>query len=217
MSSHLTQHPTRRRALRLVAAPFLALFMVALTATSAQAAPIDLTYDADGSTTVSTTGSTIALGPTELTTTLEFTTGEFTGSMVIPTAHTTFKAAGFIPMSADVSFIEAAPVTGAVSAHPEGGGSYVSATAHYYVRLSNVKAVGFPTFVGSSCQTENPVVIDVATPEGERFHVFAGGNLSGTYEIGDFENCGLMTWLVNALVPGSGNGVTFTLSDARRS
>lgn len=217
MPAHLIQHPKHRRALRLVVAPFVALFMVVLTATSAQAAPIDITYDANGSTTVSTTGSTIPLGPTTLTSTLEFTTGEFTGSMVIPQAHTKFKAAGFIPMSADVSFIEAAPVTGRVSAHPEGGGSHVAATAHYYVKLSNVKAVGFPAFVGSSCRTEDPVQIDVATPEGERFQVFTGGNLSGTYAIGDFENCGLLTWLVNILVPGEGNQVTFALSNARRS
>jgi len=213
-----TPTPRRlRRVTRLAAVPLLSLFLLLLSTTSAHAVPIDLAYDANGSTTVSTTGSTIPLGPTTLNTTLEYSTGEFTGSMAIPSAHTHFWAAGFVPMSADVTFVEAAPVTGKLSAHPEGGGSYVTATAQYYVKLSNVKAVGFPTFVGDSCRTKAPVTIPVATPDGERFAVFTGGNLTGTYTIGDFQNCGLMTWLVNALVPGSGNQVTFTLSNPRRT
>lgn len=202
----------RRRATKIMAAPALAVMLIITGAAAAHAAPLDITYDANGSTTVSTTGSTLPLGPTTLSTTLEFTTGEFTGSMTLPSAHTSFYAIGFVPMSADVTFIEAAPVTGKLSAHPEGGGSYVTATARYYVKLSNVKAVGFPTFVGDSCRTKDPVSITVSTPPGERFQVFSGGNLSGSYSIGNFENCGLMTFLVNALVPGAGNEVTFSLS-----
>ncbi|MEU6134163.1 hypothetical protein [Nocardioides sp. NPDC047086] len=205
-----------KRRLGLLAVPAAAGLLAVATAAPAHAAPLDILYDANGTTLVASTGSQIPLGPAVLDTTLETTTGAFTGSLSLPGASTEFKAAGFIPMSADVAFEEAAPTTGSLKPHPEGGGSYVEATSYYNVRLTNIKVVGFPTFSGPFCRTVEPVAIPVATPEGERFGVFTGGRLTGTYSIGDFQNCGLNTWLVNALVPGDGNTIELDLTNPRR-
>ena len=83
------------------------------------------------------------------------------------------------------------------------------------IKLSNVKVSGIPAFVGSKCETAQPVTIAVATPAGSRFDLTTGGVVAGTFTIGKFAHCGLTTPLLNLLVPGSGNTVTFTLSNGR--
>ena len=207
--------PITRRSIRAGLATAATLAAVALASGPASAATLNITYDASGSTDVATTGSTIPLGPTTLDTSLESTTGAFTGTMELPAAHTEFDAIGFIPMSADVTFEEVGQLSGSLTAHPGGGGSDVTATAEYNIRLSDIKIVGFPTFTGSQCRTKEPVTIAIANPSDQPFAVFSGGHLAGSYSIGDFANCGLNTWLVNALVPGGGNTVEFDLSNPR--
>jgi hypothetical protein len=202
---------------RALVAPLAALGLVLLDGGVAHAAVLRVSYDAAGTTRVATTGSTIALGPSTLSVTLDSTTGDFTGSLPLPTAHTTFAAVGLIPMSADVTFEEAAPVTGHLSAKPDGTGSQVQATAQYYIRLSNIRAAGLPTFAGPNCRTVAPVTIPMSTPDDESFAVFAGGHLTGRYTIGPFADCRLDTLLVNALVPGAGNTVDLYLTDPRRT
>lgn len=215
MHSSGTRRIRVRRTWQVLAAPLVALCLVLLGSGIAHAATLKVTYDVSGTTRVATTGSTIGLGPSTLDVALDSATGGFTGSMRLPATHTTFRAVGLVPMSADVAFEEAAPVTGTLSAKPDGTGSQVQATATYYIRLSNIRVVGFPTFTGPSCRTKVPVSIPVSTPAGESFAVFTGGRLSGSYVIGAFQNCGLNTWLVNALVPGGGNTVDLDLSHPR--
>lgn len=207
-----TARRTRTRRWGLLSALGVAASLVMLTSTSAHAATINLTHDASGTTHVATTGSDIALGPTTMHTTLDTDTLTFTGSMELPGTRTEFKALGFLPMSADVAFEEAAPIEGTLENLPDGTAA-AHATATYHIRLSNIKVVGFPTFTGPFCRTVDPVTIPVDTPEGEEFNVIQGGVLAGEYDIGDFQHCGLNTWLVNALVPGSGNTVEFEVSN----
>jgi hypothetical protein len=189
--------------------------LVMLSATSAQALTLTFGYDASGSTHITSTDSTIALGPTQLITTVDMNTGAFTGSMELPGSRSAFKVAGFIPVTADVSFEPVTPVSGTLTPHPEGGGHVVQASTSYDIRLSNIDIAGFPTFTGSHCRTIEPVAIDLATPADERFQLFSGGNVAGTYDIGTFENCGLNTWLINLLVPGEGNTLSFALSNGQ--
>ncbi|GAA3661358.1 hypothetical protein GCM10022237_21570 [Nocardioides ginsengisoli] len=202
---------------RALVVPLAALGLVLLDGGVAHAALLRVTYDAGGTTRVATTGSTIALGPSTLSVSLESTTGDFTGTLPLPPAPTTFAAVGLIPMSAEVIFEEAAPLTGHLAPKPDGTGSQIRATARYYLRLSNVRVAGLPTFAGPSCRTVAPVTIPMATPDDESFAVFVGGHVSGSYAIGPFANCGLDTLLVNALVPGDGNTVDLDLSNPRRT
>jgi hypothetical protein len=182
---------------------------------AAQAAPIGITYDVTGSTTVASTGSTIPLGPSTLATQLDLATGTLTGSMPLPGATTRFEVIGFIPVTADVNLVEAAPITGSIS--NSGYNIVINSTASYHIRLSNIRVVGFPLFAGPSCRTKNPVTIPANTPAGQSFNLFGGGNLAGTFSIGDFQNCGLNTWLINLLIPGSGNTANIVASNGRLS
>ena len=59
--------------------------------------------------------------------------------------------------------------------------------------------------------------IPANTPEGEVFSITKGGNLKGYFTIGNFENCGLNTLLINLLIPGAGNTSELSVSNGRLS
>lgn len=206
-----TSRPVRR--VLLGAAATAASVALLPTGSASAADGLTVTYDAVGSSTIAKTSSTVAIGPTTLTTTLDPASGAFTGHLPIPETTNTFKIIGLLPVQARVSFIEAAPVTGALVR--SGSTTTVQSTATYYIRLSDVTVGGLPTFVGDHCQTAAPVSIPANTPAGEAFNLTTGGHLTGTYTLGDFADCGLTTALVNLLVPGPGNTVDLTVSNGR--
>lgn len=188
-------------------------FAASSTADPSPDTTLTVQYDASGTSTVARTGSTITLAPTTATMQLDpFGGGAFTGSMPLPPTTTSFKAVGLLPVHGTVSFVPAGGLTGSLSQTPP---LRVAATASYYLQLSDVTVAGVPAFVGDHCRTVNPVTIDVATPEGQRFDLTDGGELTGSYRIGLFAHCGLSTALIDLLVPGSGNTVSLTLSNGR--
>lgn len=199
----------RLRALAvLAAAPLLALLPSAAHATT-----FNLAYDAVGTSHIASTDSDVAIKPTTLDTTLDSTNNALTGHLPLVDTETTFHVLGFLPVQATVSFIEAAPL----SAHliTVNNQLTIQSTASYYIRLSHVLIGGLPGFVGDHCQTEDPVVINAGTPAGSSFSVFGGGELVGTYSIGQFDHCNLQTALINLLVPGSGNTLDLQVSNGR--
>ncbi|MET0822013.1 MAG: hypothetical protein ABWY58_13695 [Aeromicrobium sp.] len=184
----------------------------ALVPAAAHAATIvSFEYDASGTTHIAKTNSDIALGPTTLRTDLDIDTFDFTGSLPLPGTTTEFKAIGLVPVKAKVDFIEAAPIQGHIALNEDR--AEVTSTAKYYVKLSNIKIAGFPTFTGNKCKTKVPVSIPANTRPNEGFDLELGGRLVGTYSIGNFENCGLNTGLINLLVPGSGNTLDLQVSN----
>lgn len=201
-----------RRGLKATAAATIAAGAFAFSAMPANAAPININYDVNGTTHIASTNSNITLGPAVMAATIAGA-GSFTGNMVLPGTRTEFKMLGFIPVSADVNF---EPVgTGATTGNLVLVNRMLElhSTTQYNVRLSNIKAVGLPLFAGSQCRTVNPVTIAANTPTGERFIPGQGGRLTGTYAIGNFQNCGLNTWLLNQIIPGSGNTVELNLAN----
>lgn len=174
---------------------------------------VDIDYDVSGTTHIASTGSTIDLGPSTLHTTIDTANGDLTGTLDLPGTTTKFKLIGFLPVTADVHFEPAAPLEGHITL--TGYDAVITSEAKYYVRLSNIKVAGLPTFAGPHCRTIDPVTIPANTPEGEGFEILGGGTLQGTYTIGKFHHCGLNTLLINAVVPGSGNTVELHATNGR--
>lgn len=205
-------HPKRRLPRLSAFIAFIAAVM--FVATPANAATLDVDYDVDGFTKIAKTGSTIILGPAVMHSAVEGI-GSFTGEMQLPGTRTEFKLLGFIPVSADVNFqpVGDGATTGELKVVD--GRIELHSTTSYYVQLRNIKAVGLPLFAGPNCRTSQPVVINANTPTGERFNITQGGRLTGSYDIGNFQNCGLNTWLINQLIPGGGNTVELNLTNGR--
>ncbi|RNL64841.1 hypothetical protein EFK50_02295 [Nocardioides marmoriginsengisoli] len=210
--------PSARRRRRLGAVAAAAALALTPVAAANAATIISLDHDVSGSTYIKSTNSTVRLGPGTLHTDLDIDTGDFTGSLTLPGTRTRFAALGLVPLEANIDFIPAGPVTGHINL--AGENAEVSATAKFYVKLSNIKAIGLLPlwwFGGSTCRTVNPVSIPANTPPGEGFDLINGGRLTGTYTIGQFQNCGLLTPFVNLLVPGAGNTVTLQATNGRVS
>lgn len=201
-----TTHIVKNKTMWFVALIAGMALVLAPAAAAHAANGVNIDYDASGTTHIAGTNSNIDLGPSTLHTSIDTANGDLTGSLDLPGTTTKFKLIGFLPVTADVNFEPAAPLEGHITL--TGSNAIITSTAKYYVRLSNIKVAGIPTFAGSHCRTINPVSIPANTPEGEGFDILQGGTLQGTYTIGAFHHCGLNTLLINAVVPGSGNTLT---------
>lgn len=205
----------------------LGFAMVSGYAPSVQAADtLTTAYDASGSTTIGSTGTTMPIGPTVLTETMEVGPNNIiSGTMPIPSQQVQFNAFGFLPIRATVSLSQVGEITGTLRPGATPRTNVVTADVSYTIKLSNVSAKIFgiwtPMFVGDHCQTADPVDIRVSTPAGQTFNVFSGGPLAGTYTIGEFSGChaffipGVGSVMVNTLVPGSNNTIALQLSNGR--
>jgi hypothetical protein len=199
-----------RRTITAVAAGGLAVAGMLVAVPSASAAPADDTigasYPISGSTSIASTNSTMTLGPGTLDATLDVDTNTFVADLNLPPATGSFTELGFVPVTATTEFIQDGQTTGAIDLDTGG----ISSTSKVIIRLTDVKIAGLDVPVGNKCQT-SPATIDLTSEDG--FNVLDGGNVSGTYTIPKFSDCGLLnTPIINAVIPGSGNTITLTLS-----
>ena len=187
---------------------------LALAPVAAHAATITtIQYDASGTTYIAKTKSTLQLPATKLTTKLDIDTFNFTGTLPLKPAKASFKALGFVPVEATVNFIPVGKVTGHIAL--DEATASVKSTASYTIQLTDVKAGPLPAMVGDNCKTVSPVVMGADTRPGEGFDLEKGGTLVGTYTISNFANCGLMTGIINLLVPGPDNTATINVSNGK--
>ncbi|GAA1743429.1 hypothetical protein [Aeromicrobium alkaliterrae] len=212
----------------------LSLLFVA-TASPASAANPTLTvkYDAVGTSYIgSQVDSTLPIGPSELTTTLDLVDGKIVaGSLPIPTKQLQFDVFG-IPARANVTLTQVGTLTGQLEQTDQLGKARLTSNVSYDIKISKVEAkvfgIWFPLSVGSNCHTIKPVNITASTPAGEFFTVNEGGRVTGNYTIGNFTGCtplnffdipGFFPWFgsvpINALVPGSNNSIDLTISNPR--
>ena len=171
---------------------------------------IKVRYPVKGSTTLAKVNSTAALGPGTLTSTVNLVTGAVRANLKLPPATVSFKQFGLIPVTATTAFIQDGPTTGKIDLNT----GAVSTTSHITLQITSLTVAGIPTPVGSACESKTPATVAVTSQPG--FSIVNGGNLSGTYTIPPFANCGLVTALLNLTVPGPGNTITLTLGKAKR-
>jgi hypothetical protein len=194
-----------RRTIVATAAAGLAVAGMVIAVPSASAAPdasILATYPVNGTTTIASTNSSMTLGPGTLAATLDIATENFTANLDLPPATGTFTELGFVPVSATTEFIQNGPTTG----KDVNGG--IQSTSSIIIKLTDVKVAGIDVPVGDNCET-SPATINLTSEAG--FNVLLGGNIAGTYTIPDFSNCGFSTFIINAIIPGSGNTIALTL------
>jgi hypothetical protein len=200
-----------RKTITAVAAGGLAVAGMLVAVPSASAAPADdsllASYPINGSTTIKATNSSMNLGPGTLDATLDVDNNTFSADLNLPPATGSFTELGFLPVTATTEFVQDGPTTGAVDGDTGG----MSSTSKVIIRLVDVKIAGIDVAVGNECQTSD-ATINLTSEDG--FNVLTGGNVSGTYTIPKFSNCGLLnTPIINAIIPGSGNTITLTLGE----
>ena len=206
-------HQLRRPSVVISAtAAALAVAGALAAASPAAAAPgikVHASYKVTGSTHIAKPNFDIALGPGTLASTLNPKNGSLTATLTLPNATGSFKQFGVIPVTAVTAFINDGPTTGTLNLN----NGKVKTTSTITLRIVSLTVNGLNVPVGDSCQTKDPVTVTVHSLKG--FNILKGGNLGGSYTIGNFAHCGLATLLINTTLPGSGNTITLTLGKAK--
>lgn len=165
-------------------------------------------YKVTGSTFIKAPNFTLALGPGTLASTLNPANGNLTANLKLPDATGSFLQFGLIPVTATTRFINDGPTTGKLNLNT----GAITTTSKITLQIVSLTVAGLTVPVGTGCQTAAPVEVTVKSQKG--FNVLAGGNLAGSYTIGDFQHCKLATVLINSTIPAAGNTITLTLGKA---
>ncbi len=207
-----------------VAAVVIAAPLALAGPADAASSKISVQYTAVGTSHIKSIDSDLPIAKTKLVSTLNSKTLKIVaGTLPIAPQTTSFTALGLIPVRATTTLTQVGQITGTLT--PKKKGNVLSTKVDYSIQLSDVEAQVLgqwvPLQVGDNCKTIDPVAITTASPKGKYFDIFKGGVVSGSYTIGQFQNCdalmipGLGSFTVNALVPGSGNTVSLTLSHGK--
>lgn len=207
----------RSRAVRAVIVPAAAglLSVAAVSAIPGVASAgtiVNVAFPVHGSTHLKAPNTTVSLGPGTLKAALDFSTGNLTASLSLPTAKVSFKEFGLIPVSATTEFIQDGATTGKANLNT----GAVTTTSKIIMKITSMSVAGLPQFVGSSCESATPAVVKLTSQPG--FSPLAGGKLAGTYTVPPFAHCGLfgvLTPLINLSIAGPGNTITFTLGKGK--
>jgi hypothetical protein len=193
-----------------IAAGILAAAATAVLAVGASALParadstLTVKYPVSGTTHLATLGVDVPLGPGSLTAVVDTTTNTLTANLSLPAATATAKILG-ISVSATANFIQQGQATGTVNF----ANNTVSTTANETIQVTSISIAGITISLGQHCQTINPSTITVNSAAG--FSVIFGGHLTGTYDIGHFEGCGLVDAVLDLTLSGKGNTIDLTL------
>src|SRR5262249_36145950 len=147
------------------------------------------------------------------------------GHIKLPPTTFTFSTASLPLATATAQIVEAKPVTGKVNLAK----FFVTATSTFNLRIIKVvpatPTVTLPggditgigtlplpidpppvSLVGDSCTTASPIVVTMSGIA----HLDKPSTFKGTFTIPNFKTCGLLTAVLNQLIPGPGNTFTAT-------
>ncbi|MEU5884819.1 fibronectin type III domain-containing protein [Spirillospora sp. NPDC047279] len=124
--------------------------------------------------------------------------GKVSADLTLNPATGTFSIFGFIPATANITFVPQGKTTGTVS------GSALSTETKTIVKVPVVKVFGMEVGGGANCQTGSAATIPLKSTD---WNVGTGGTLKGTYTLPALTGCGPLTQIISALVAGPGNTV----------
>lgn len=136
-------------------------------------------------------------------------TGRHTSTLTLNPTTGNFNILGFLPVTAQIEFVQTAPTTGSLV------DGRLTSHSEMHVKLTNVLMFGLlPIGGGPNCQTTTPASIDLATPEGELFDPLSGGRLTGTYALAGLASgqCGFLGDIISVFMAGPNNTIDLTLT-----
>lgn len=172
---------------------------------------IEVTYDAEGSTTVEASDGNVPLSGV-IDSEVNPNTGDVTADLQLDPTTGSFE----IPLlfhsidgSAEIEFEPVGETTGTL----EDGQLTTQSELNVHVKKASVNLFGKDIKIGggTECRTEAPAEITLEN-EGDNFLPLSGGTLVGTYELPRLENCGLLTEVLNKFMAGPGNQIELELT-----
>lgn len=133
---------------------------------------------------------------------------ETQGNLALAPTRGRLLALGFIPVTADVAFVQAAPA----SLRWAGGTASLSALTK--IRLPQIYLFGSVSIAGAgSCQTKRASEITLHSAPVDRLVDI--DRFTGTFAISDLTGCGAFNGLISPLAAGGGNTLDLRVSDAQ--
>lgn len=173
-------------------------------------APEDLTLQMAGSMSIPTAKSTF-----DVSGMLKIDQEQDSAEISINPAHAKLKSSrlfGTVTGSSDVSFSFSETSTAAIE------NNVLTVNTDMHVSLPNITIKLFGFTISSSetpsCQTQTPVHLKLATPNGQAFDPMQGGTVEGRYTLPSFGQCGGINGFVNLMMSGSDNTIELSLTPA---
>jgi hypothetical protein len=158
-------------------------------------------YTVHASTTLAKLHQTVTVPPGTFTGTINLGTGVLEGNLALPPATTTVGLAGVGLANATFQLAPTRPVRATVDFST----LVVTATASFNVLVTSVEPLGLlVNLVGTSCGTSRPVSVTFSG----KLSFTGASTFSGVYRIPSLDECGLLTPVLNLLIPGPGNQFT---------
>ena len=137
---------------------------------------------------------------------IDLDTGAITGNLVLPPATSQIKVFG-IPLATATFAIQP---TGPVTGHVDLSTFQVTVSSSFNFKITKAAPSFAPrlNLVGNSCQGSTPVTVNMTGA----VDLANGSTFTSTYTVPKFKSCGLLTPILNLIVPGPGNTFTATFS-----
>jgi hypothetical protein len=182
---------------------------VVSVATPASAEPIlPINYQVDATTTLANLNQTVTITGGSFVGGLDLANGALTGNLNLPAATSTLALAG-LPLA--TATFEMAP-TGPLSGHVDLATLTATTTASFNIRLTSLRPTILPflNLVRPTCRTATPISLTMSGP----IDLVGPSTFSGEFAVPRFRDCGLLTSILNLLIPGDGNTFSATFAPA---
>lgn len=138
---------------------------------------------------------------------IDLATGELTADLTLPPSEIQTELLGLNAATVGFETVPVGQTTGTVDLNDLS----FTASSEFNIKLSYVRPLGLPlNLVGDNCQTGESITIDSSGV----FNPDEPAEISAEFEIPQFQSCGLITPIINLLIPGPGNTFTATLTPA---
>lgn len=130
---------------------------------------------------------------------VDLETGALTADLDLPPSETELDLVGLPLATAGFATVPTGPTTGTVDLED----FTVETTTEVDILITYLRPTLLPllNLVGDNCQTSEPITIET---EGD-LDLEAGIEIEAEFTIPEFQNCGLVTPILNQLIPGDGN------------
>jgi hypothetical protein len=137
---------------------------------------------------------------------IDIDTGELTGTLSLPPATSAIKLFGLNLASATFAIQPTGPVTG----HVDLATMTVSVHSSFNFLITKAAPSFWPSLnlVGNHCRGSQPVTVDMSGA----VNLAGPSTFTSTYTIPKFTDCGLLTPILNLIVPGPGNTFSATFA-----
>jgi hypothetical protein len=198
---------TRRSGRLLVALMLTLVASLGLTLPSASADTIiPIHWTVNASTHIKSLNMDVVVPPGSFDGEVNLTTGALTGNLTLPPATQKISILGIPLASATFAVQPTAPISGHVDLLA--GTVSVSASFNFLITKASVSLLPRLNLVGNNCHGATPITQNFTGP----VNLSGASTFSSEFTIPKFANCGLLTPILNLIIPGGGNTFTVTFA-----